>query len=84
MEAALEESERKRQNLKEQSESMQQIYDDGLIKKNTAGAYEVVGDPSEREELLQKRSKKKRRENIDPHKYSDGSVDLDQQEGDLD
>ena len=80
----MEESERKRQNLKEQSESMQQIYDDGLIKKNAAGTYEVVGDPSEREELFEKRSKKKRRGNIDPLNYDDISEDQDQQEGDLD
>ena len=84
MEAALEESERKRQVLKRQSESMQQIYEDGLIKKNEAGTYEVVGDPTEREELLELRSKKKRRGNIDPLNYSDVSVDLDLQEGDLD
>ena len=63
---------------------MQQIYDDGLIKKNTAGTYEVVNDPSEREELFEKRSKKKRRGNIDPLNYDDISVDQDQQEGDLD
>ena len=84
MEAALEASEQKRQVLKEQSESMQQIYDDGLIKKNEAGGYEVVGDPDEQQQLLAKRSKTKKRGNIQPLNYDDVSVDLDLQEGDLD
>jgi hypothetical protein len=84
MEAALEASEQKRQVLKEQSESMQQIYDDGLIKKNEAGGYEVVGDPGEQQQLLAKRSKTKKRGNIQPLNYDDVSVDLDLQEGDLD
>ena len=66
MEAALEKSEQKRQVLKEQSESMQQIYDDGLIKKNEAGCYEVVGDQGEQQQLLAKRSKTKKRGNIQP------------------
>jgi hypothetical protein len=64
MEAALQKSEQKRQVLKEQSESMQQIYDDGLIKKNEAGGYEVVGDHDEQQQLLAKRSKTKKRGNI--------------------
>ena len=84
MEMALEESERKRQRLVEQSESMQQIYDDGLIKKSEAGGYEVVGDPEEQQDLQAKRSKPKRRANIEPLNYDDVSVDLDLQEGELD
>ena len=84
MEAALEESERKQQHLREQSEAAQQIYDDGLIKKSAAGGYEVVDDPEEQQDLLAKRSKTKRRGNIEPHIYDDVSVDLDLQEGELD
>ena len=34
---------------------MQQIYDDGLIKKNEAGSFEVVNDPAEQEVIKAKR-----------------------------
>jgi hypothetical protein len=84
MEAALQQSEQKRQLLQHQSESMAQIYSDGLIKKNETGAYEVVGDAAEQQQLQAKRSKPKKRANIEPLNYDDVSVDLDLQEGDLD
>ena len=80
----MEKSELKRQLLVEQSESMQQIYDDGLIKKNETGSYEVVGDQAEQQQLQAKRSKPKKRANIEPLNYDDVSVDLDLQESDLD
>ena len=63
---------------------MQQIYDDGLIKKNDTGIYEVVGDETERKVLQAKRSKPKKRGNIEPLNYDNLSVDLDLQEGDVD
>ena len=63
---------------------MQQIYDDGLIKKNDTGIYEVVGDETERKVLQAKRSKPKKRGNIEPLNYDNLSVDLDLQEGDID
>ena len=62
---------------------MAQIYTDGLIKKKPDGAYEVVSDIHERTELKNRRSKPKRRDNIDPAYYEDPSLDLDLQEGDL-
>ena len=80
----MQQSEQKRQLLQHQSESMAQIYSDGLIKKNETGAYEVVGDAAEQQQLQAKRSKPKKRGNIPPLNYDDVSVDLDLQEGDLD
>ena len=69
--------------LQEQSEAMSQVYQDGLIKKNDQGGYELVQSEQERQYLQEKRSKPKRRGNVDPLHYDDPSVDLDLQEGDL-
>jgi hypothetical protein len=83
MEQQVQKSEQKAEKLRRQSESMSQIYMDGLIKKNDAGLFELVQDPSEAQELQEKRSKPKRRGNIDPHQMQLDDVDLDIQEGDL-
>ena len=62
---------------------MHQIYDDGLIKKNDDGIFEVVHDPAEAQELQEKRSKPKRRGNIPAEQMQLDDVDPDIQEGDL-
>ena len=62
---------------------MRQIYDDGLIKKAEDGGYQIVESAEEREEIKARRSKPKKRGNIEPLNYDDVSVDLDLQEGDL-
>ena len=59
MQQALERSENTTEKLRRQSASMHQIYDDGLIKKNDDGIFEVVLDPAESQELQEKRSKPK-------------------------
>jgi hypothetical protein len=51
MEQQVQKSEQKAEKLRRQSESMSQIYMDGLIKKNDAGLFELVQDPSEAQEL---------------------------------
>jgi hypothetical protein len=66
MEAALEKSERTAEKLRRQSSSMHKIYEDGLIKKNDEGLFELVQDPSEAQALQEKRSKPKKRGNISP------------------
>ena len=83
MEAALESSEKQITKMRRQSESMRQIYDDGLIKKADDGGYQIVESPEEREQIKATRSKPKKRGNIEPMNYDDVSVDLDLQEGDL-
>ena len=47
MQQELEKSQRDTEKLRRQSASMHQIYDDGLIKKNDDGVYEVVHDAAE-------------------------------------
>ena len=84
MEAALEESERKNDKLRRQSESMKQIYEDGLIKKDDAGSYVVVDDPAEQEQIKARRSKPKKRGNVQPEQMYIDETDPDKQEGDLD
>jgi hypothetical protein len=83
MELQVQKSEQKAEKLRRQSESMSQIYMDGLIKKNDDRLFELVKDPEEASELQEKRSKPKRRGNIDPHQMQLDDVDLDIQEGDL-
>ena len=80
MERAVQESERKVDKLRRQSESMKQIYDDGLIKKNDQGLYQLVNDQEEAQKLHELRSKPKKRENIDPINYEDVDEDLDLEE----
>lgn len=64
MQQELEKSQRDTEKLRRQSASMHQIYDDGLIKKNDDGIYEVVHDQAEAQALQEIRSKPKRRGNI--------------------
>ena len=47
-----------------------------MIKKNDDGNFTVVESPEEKEQLAAKRSKGKRRGNIDPINYDAASVDL--------
>jgi hypothetical protein len=83
MEHQVQKSEQKAEKLKRQSESMNQIYMDGLIKKNDAGLFELVNDPSEAQELQEKRSKPKRRGNIPVEQMQLDDIDLDIQDGDF-
>ena len=62
---------------------MQNLYDDGLIKKTENGDYAVVESPEEKEQLKEKRSKPKRRGNIEPLSYEEASIDLGLDEQDL-
>ena len=84
MEAALEESERKNDKLRRQSESMKQIYEDGLIKKDDSGSYVVVDDPTEQEQIKARRSKPKRRGNVEPEQMYIDETDPDKQDGEID
>ena len=68
------ESQTKMQKMQRQSESVAQIYEDGLIKKNDVGVYKFVDDASERHELKAQRSKTKHRQNIVP-RYNDDLLD---------
>ena len=77
------ESEMKLHQFQEQSDAMSQVYQDGLIKKNDQGGFVLVQDPNEQQYLQEKRSKSKRRGNINPNFNDDISLDRDVQEGDL-
>ena len=62
---------------------MQNLYDDGLIKKMDDGKYAVVESPEEKEQLKAKRSKPKKRGNIEPMNYDEASIDLGLDQEDL-
>ena len=83
LEKALEESEAKQERMKQQVSSIQNLYDDGLIKKMDDGKYVVVESKEEKEQLKEKRSKPKRRGNIEPLNYDEGSIDLGLDQEDL-
>jgi acylphosphatase len=83
MEEALEQSETQRLKSNSQLESFKDIYDAGFIKKGGDGQMQIVIDGNEHEHLKAKRSKPKRRGNVDPHLMNLSDVDLDLQEGDL-
>jgi len=43
---------------------MKQVFDDGLVKKNMQGDYEIVQDPNEREHIKEENTKRKRRKTM--------------------
>ena len=83
MQQELEKSQRDTEKLRRQSASMHQIYDDGLIKKNDDGIYEVVHDQAEAQALQEIRSKPKRRGNIPAEQMQLDNVELDIEEDQL-
>ena len=83
MQQELEKSQNIAEKLRRQSSSMHQIYDDGLIKKNNDGVFELVHDPSEAQALQEKRTKLKRRGNIPAEQMQLDDVDDEVEEGDL-
>ena len=62
---------------------MHQIYDDGLIKKNEDGVFELVHDATEAQALQEKRTKLKRRGNIPAEQMQLDNLELDVEEDQL-
>ena len=62
---------------------MHQIYDDGLIKKNEDGVFELVHDEAEAQALQEKRTKLKRRGNIPAEQMQLDDLEQDVEEDQL-
>ena len=81
MERMLEESEKEKDLYKRQADVTQNLYNEGMIKKNDDGSYGIVGSPEEQAEKKARRSKPKRRN--DPLNFEQSSVDLGLDEEDI-
>jgi hypothetical protein len=64
LEKALEESEKEKEKMKNKYGRFKEIFENGLVKQNDHGIYEVVNDPAEREYIKQEKSKKKMRKTM--------------------
>ena len=64
LERALEESEKEKEKMRTKYNKFKQVFEDGLVKKNMEGIYEIVHDPNEREQIKEENSKKKRRKTM--------------------
>ena len=83
MQQELEKSQSVAEKLRRQTSSMHQIYDDGLIKKNDDGVFELVQDAAEAQALQEKRTKLKRRDNIPAEQMQLDEIEDELEEGDL-
>jgi hypothetical protein len=66
-----------------QRDRFKKVYEEGHVKEGDDGQMMMVGDQVEQERLKTKRSKPKRRANIEPESMNLDDVDIDKEEGDL-
>ena len=81
IERALEESEREKEKMRSKYSKFKQIFDDGLVKQNIHGNYEIVQDPNEREHIKQEKITKRRRKTMTAADAELAGVTLDNLQG---